>query len=306
MAARKKAVRKKAPKKATTKKKAPARKTSARKAPAKKKAAKKTAKKAAKKPSRKKVERTVRAQDVLPRFSMPPVPAPTRPLPPPPALGRVKAKAPQAILSSPKRAETPSIQVLGPAPARTQKRVISQGVPKVRLPSPRGLFKGGLGGGLGWIAAGTLGLVWLITRRAEAAPPPLPLPAPSQPSPTGPLPPLTIEPEPAPATPTIPSQGLLPPGAAPPGFIRLKTMSRAEGVPRAHVGFLANIATEYLKRWGCKTCTEPFGTFETFVHDGKRYAAALEEHFHEPGGPVKPWGPHKGISLFMLKTDREL
>jgi hypothetical protein len=27
--------------------------------------------------------------------------------------------------------------------------------------------------------------------------------------------------------------------------------------------------------------------------------AGIELHFHTPGGPVKPWGWHKGVSLFI-------
>jgi hypothetical protein len=25
----------------------------------------------------------------------------------------------------------------------------------------------------------------------------------------------------------------------------------------------------------------------------------IEIHYHEPGGPLKPWGPHHGVSLFV-------
>lgn len=35
---------------------------------------------------------------------------------------------------------------------------------------------------------------------------------------------------------------------------------------------------------------------------GVRYAIAVEEHYHPPGGPLKPWGPHKGSSVFISNT----
>lgn len=35
--------------------------------------------------------------------------------------------------------------------------------------------------------------------------------------------------------------------------------------------------------------------------DNGQFAAWTETHFHEPGGPVKPWGLHKGITLLVRK-----
>jgi DNA-nicking Smr family endonuclease len=32
--------------------------------------------------------------------------------------------------------------------------------------------------------------------------------------------------------------------------------------------------------------------------DGKTYMARIEIHYHPEGGPVRPWGNHRGISLF--------
>ncbi len=32
--------------------------------------------------------------------------------------------------------------------------------------------------------------------------------------------------------------------------------------------------------------------------DGKTYIARIEIHYHPEGGPVRPWGNHRGISLF--------
>lgn len=42
----------------------------------------------------------------------------------------------------------------------------------------------------------------------------------------------------------------------------------------------------------------PYGTLNPFVaSDGKTYATWVEQHYHEPGGPVKPWGLHHGVTL---------
>jgi hypothetical protein len=43
----------------------------------------------------------------------------------------------------------------------------------------------------------------------------------------------------------------------------------------------------------------PYGSEYPFEVDGRRYLARLEQHYHEPGGPLKPWGYHPGISLFV-------
>ncbi len=45
----------------------------------------------------------------------------------------------------------------------------------------------------------------------------------------------------------------------------------------------------------------PLGTITKLPTDGRDIAAVIEAHFHEPGGPVKPWGWHKGVSLYERK-----
>jgi len=41
-----------------------------------------------------------------------------------------------------------------------------------------------------------------------------------------------------------------------------------------------------------------YGTLSPFVaSDGKTYATWVEQHYHEPLGPVKPWGLHHGVTL---------
>lgn len=43
---------------------------------------------------------------------------------------------------------------------------------------------------------------------------------------------------------------------------------------------------------------EPIGFEQAYEENGRTYLGRIEQHFHEPGGPLKPWGPHKGVSIF--------
>ncbi len=44
--------------------------------------------------------------------------------------------------------------------------------------------------------------------------------------------------------------------------------------------------------------TMQYGTLAPFTaSDGKMYATWVEQHFHEPGGVVRPWGYHHGVTL---------
>jgi hypothetical protein len=45
----------------------------------------------------------------------------------------------------------------------------------------------------------------------------------------------------------------------------------------------------------------PIGTEVPFVIDGRPYVGRIELHYHPEGGPRKPWGPHKGCSLFAVE-----
>ena len=45
-----------------------------------------------------------------------------------------------------------------------------------------------------------------------------------------------------------------------------------------------------------------YGTLTPFVaSDGQTYATWIEQHYHPPGGAVKPWGLHHGVTL-LAKT----
>jgi hypothetical protein len=46
----------------------------------------------------------------------------------------------------------------------------------------------------------------------------------------------------------------------------------------------------------------PYGTLIPFIAtDGKMYALWIEQHYHEPGGSVRPWGYHKGVTVLAKK-----
>lgn len=50
----------------------------------------------------------------------------------------------------------------------------------------------------------------------------------------------------------------------------------------------------------------PYGTLNPFVaSDGRTYATWVEQHYHEPGGSVQPWGFHHGVTV-LAKADSML
>ncbi len=75
--------------------------------------------------------------------------------------------------------------------------------------------------------------------------------------------------------------------ATPTGYRRVKS---AEVTPP-----LTDIAREVLAAYG----KSPLGTQVPFQFFTADMMAVIEEHYHEPGGPLKPWGKHKGVSLFV-------
>lgn len=71
---------------------------------------------------------------------------------------------------------------------------------------------------------------------------------------------------------------------------RLRRLDNAEVSP-AMLQLAARIVHTYYAK--------PVGT-EVQVHvAGQRVVAVIERHFHPEGGPVKPWGFHPGVSLFV-------
>lgn len=52
--------------------------------------------------------------------------------------------------------------------------------------------------------------------------------------------------------------------------------------------------------------TMAYGTLTPFVaSDGRTYATWIEQHYHPPDGPIKPWGLHHGVTL-LTKIDSGL
>jgi hypothetical protein len=45
----------------------------------------------------------------------------------------------------------------------------------------------------------------------------------------------------------------------------------------------------------------PMGTEVSFEVDGRAYVARIEEHYHEPGGPRRPWGHHRGVTVYRAE-----
>lgn len=72
----------------------------------------------------------------------------------------------------------------------------------------------------------------------------------------------------------------------------LRRLKKAETSP----GML-QVAASIVKRHYAK----PVGTEITVDIDGKQVVARIERHFHPEGGPVKPWGFHPGVSLFIKR-----
>jgi hypothetical protein len=58
---------------------------------------------------------------------------------------------------------------------------------------------------------------------------------------------------------------------------------------------LTTQAKRILKEHGA----DPIGTTVPFESNAKQFLGVIEMHYHEPGGPLKPWGPHHGVSLFV-------
>ena len=43
------------------------------------------------------------------------------------------------------------------------------------------------------------------------------------------------------------------------------------------------------------------GTEVPFEIDGRAYVARIEEHYHEPGGQLRPWGHHRGVTVYRAE-----
>jgi hypothetical protein len=73
------------------------------------------------------------------------------------------------------------------------------------------------------------------------------------------------------------------------------------GVPQRRAVRGAEMTTEIAKR--AREILDangdvPYGTEVPFEIDGQTYVGRIEEHYHEPGGPRKPWGRHRGVTVY--------
>jgi peptidoglycan LD-endopeptidase CwlK len=75
------------------------------------------------------------------------------------------------------------------------------------------------------------------------------------------------------------------------GMLTLRRLTNAEVAP-AITAAAKRILKEHHR--------DPFGTEIPFEADGRAYVARIEEHYHKPGGPLKPWGYHHGVTVFAV------
>lgn len=47
---------------------------------------------------------------------------------------------------------------------------------------------------------------------------------------------------------------------------------------------------------------QPFGFEQSFEIEGRRFVGRIERHYHPEGGVAKPWGWHKGCSIFVVES----
>ncbi len=74
--------------------------------------------------------------------------------------------------------------------------------------------------------------------------------------------------------------------------LKLRRMQKAEITPA-----MLQLAAQVVRKHYAK----PVGSEVTVEIDGKQVTARIERHFHPEGGPVKPWGFHPGVSLFIAR-----
>ncbi len=78
------------------------------------------------------------------------------------------------------------------------------------------------------------------------------------------------------------------------------------GPPEGYRRLTQKEVTPAITQWAKKILREhgkeAIGTQVPFELDGVRYLGVVELHYHPPGGPLRPWGPHHGISIFVEQT----
>jgi len=73
---------------------------------------------------------------------------------------------------------------------------------------------------------------------------------------------------------------------------KLRRMQKSEISPA-----MSQMAAQIVRKHYAK----PVGTEIAIEVGGKQVIARIERHFHPEGGPLKPWGFHPGVSLFVLR-----
>lgn len=77
-----------------------------------------------------------------------------------------------------------------------------------------------------------------------------------------------------------------------PGDRKLRRLQKSEISPAMSQAAAQIVHKHYAK---------PVGTEIPVEVDGKQLVARIERHFHPEGGPLKPWGFHPGVSLFIAR-----
>jgi hypothetical protein len=106
---------------------------------------------------------------------------------------------------------------------------------------------------------------------------------------------IVAAPEAAPSAPAVAAASADAERISPPRLLQnrgLRRLKKAETSPA-----MLQEAARIVRRHYAK----PVGTEITVQIEGKLVTARIERHFHPEGGPVKPWGFHPGVSLFIAR-----
>jgi hypothetical protein len=89
------------------------------------------------------------------------------------------------------------------------------------------------------------------------------------------------------------------------GVVGAKTLTRASALGAPVFRRLRNeevtpALSEFAKAVLREHSREALGREFPLESGGRSYFARLEEHYHPPGGTMRPWGYHTGVSLFVF------
>jgi hypothetical protein len=88
------------------------------------------------------------------------------------------------------------------------------------------------------------------------------------------------------------------------GIVGAKTLAHSEGLGltssrRVRDDEVTTELTAHAKAILKAHWQDPFGSEFPFESGGRRYFGRIEQHYHPERGPLKPWGYHPGVSLFV-------